>query len=147
MHQQVILIDDLKAALRRRGPDSLGSKKVLLYSKTSSSVEERGIISFIDGEEAKEGDESYSQHVEKKSDCCFDAHGQTHEAELHFIGATLQLRGINPIVQPLIDTYGNILVYNGKLTSLCMGLDQRACVHHDLTYVLHIGTTGVSFDT
>ncbi|GMY25837.1 asparagine synthetase domain-containing protein 1-like isoform X1 [Fagus crenata] len=113
--EQVILIDDLKAALRRRGPDSLGSKKVLLYSKTLSSVEERGIISFIDGEEAKEGDESYSQHVEKKSDCCFDAHGQTHEAELHFIGATLQLRGINPIVQPLIDTYGNILVYNGEI--------------------------------
>ncbi|XP_050277526.1 uncharacterized protein LOC126719034 [Quercus robur] len=124
--QLVFSIDDLKAALGRRGPDSLGSKKVFLYSKTSSSIEEREIVSFTGGEEAKERDESCSQRVEEKNDCCFDTHGQTHEvengfsmsnvvAELHFIGATLQLRGINPIVQPLMDTYGNIFVYNGEI--------------------------------
>lgn len=124
--QLVFSIDDLKAALGRRGPDSLGSKKVFLYSKTSSSIEEREIVSFTGGEEAKERDESCSQHVEEKNDCCFDTHGQTLEvengfsmsnvvAELHFIGATLQLRGINPIVQPLMDTYGNIFVYNGEI--------------------------------
>ncbi|XP_030956926.1 asparagine synthetase domain-containing protein 1-like isoform X1 [Quercus lobata] len=124
--QLVFSIDDLKAALGRRGPDSLGSKKVFLYSKTSSSIEEREIVSFTGGEEAKERDESCSQRVEEKNDCCFDTHGQTREvengfsmsnvvAELHFIGATLQLRGINPIVQPLMDTYGNIFVYNGEI--------------------------------
>lgn len=130
-HQLVFSIDDLKAALGRRGPDSLGSKKVFLYSKTSSSIEEREIVSFTGGEEAKERDESCSQHVEEKNDYCIDTHGQTHVvengfsmsnvvAELHFIGATLQLRGINPIVQPLMDTYGNIFVYNGMLTCLLM---------------------------
>lgn len=129
VHQLVFLIDDLKAALGRRGPDSFGSKKVFLYSKISSSIEEREIVSFTGGDEAKERDESCSQHVEEKNGCCFDTHGQTREvengfcmskvvAELHFLGATLQLRGINPIVQPLMDTYGNIFVYNGMLTCL-----------------------------
>ncbi|KAM3706978.1 hypothetical protein ACJW31_03G191100 [Castanea mollissima] len=124
--QLVFSIDDLKAALGRRGPDSLGSKKVFLYSKTSSSVEKQEIVSFTGGEEAKERDESCSQHVEEENGCCFDTHGQTREvengfsmfkvvAELHFLGATLQLRGINPIVQPLMDTYGNIFVYNGEI--------------------------------
>ncbi|KMZ76540.1 Asparagine synthetase domain-containing protein, partial [Zostera marina] len=32
--------------------------------------------------------------------------------ELHFIGATLHLRGVNPVQQPLIDSFGNILIYN-----------------------------------
>ncbi|KAF3945148.1 hypothetical protein CMV_028454 [Castanea mollissima] len=102
--QLVFSIDDLKAALGRRGPDSLGSKKVFLYSKTSSSVEKQEIVSFTGGEEAKERDESCSQHVEEENGCCFDTHGQTRE-----------LRGINPIVQPLMDTYGNIFVYNGEI--------------------------------
>ncbi|KAJ8548026.1 hypothetical protein K7X08_021262 [Anisodus acutangulus] len=34
---------------------------------------------------------------------------------LQFIGTTLQLRGINPIVQSLVDVPGNILVYNGEI--------------------------------
>lgn len=38
-----------------------------------------------------------------------------HTAKLHFFGATLQLRGINPLVQPLVDASGNFLVYNGIL--------------------------------
>lgn len=134
MHQLLFSIDDLKAALRRRGPDSLGNKKVFLCSKTSSSAEEGQIISFVDEEEAKERGEGklYLQHLENKNDCLFDSNGQTHElencfsmpkfvAELHFIGATLQLRGINPIVQPLMDTSGNILAYNGMFTCLCFG--------------------------
>lgn len=36
-------------------------------------------------------------------------------AELCFFGATLQLRGINAVSQPLVSTSGNILVYNGAL--------------------------------
>ena len=125
-------MDDLKAALQRRGPDSLGSKKVFLCSKTSGSAVERQIISFVEEEEAKERGKLYLQHLENKNDCLFDSNGQTHElencfrmpkfvAELHFIGATLQLRGVYPIVQPLMDTSGNILVYNGMFTCLCFG--------------------------
>ncbi|KAL7196010.1 hypothetical protein ACSBR1_036108 [Camellia fascicularis] len=36
-------------------------------------------------------------------------------AELFFLGATLQLRGINPIIQPLVDASGNILVYDSEI--------------------------------
>ena len=35
------------------------------------------------------------------------------KVELHFLGATLQLRGISPV-----DTVGNILVYNDAITYL-----------------------------
>ncbi|KAJ6720873.1 ASPARAGINE SYNTHETASE DOMAIN-CONTAINING PROTEIN 1 [Salix viminalis] len=35
--------------------------------------------------------------------------------ELQFIGATLQLRGLNPIIQPFVDSYGNVLIYNGEI--------------------------------
>lgn len=38
-----------------------------------------------------------------------------HTAKLHFFGAALQLRGIQPLIQPLVDTSGNVLVYNGIL--------------------------------
>lgn len=35
-------------------------------------------------------------------------------AELLFIGATLHLRGAEPVVQPLGSASGNVLVYNGN---------------------------------
>lgn len=35
-------------------------------------------------------------------------------AVLYFIGATLQLRGVGPICQPLVDSCGNVLVFNGN---------------------------------
>jgi asparagine synthetase B (glutamine-hydrolysing) len=69
--QLVISLDDLKKALRRRGPDSLGVKKVNLPYNDGSN------------------------------------------GELCFIGATLQLRGTLPLVQPLVDASRNILLYNG----------------------------------
>ncbi|KAK7368331.1 hypothetical protein VNO80_10356 [Phaseolus coccineus] len=86
--------DDLKAALRRRGPDSVCAKKLLLQS------EENLISSFSDdGVSSSERD---------------NADG-IHTAKLHFFGAALQLRGIKPLIQPLVDTLGNILVYNGEI--------------------------------
>lgn len=85
-------VDDLKTALGRRGPDNLGCKKVFLHPTVS-------------GEECVE-----LRYCGDKCDCTFFANG-----ELHFIGATLQLRGVNPITQPLVDESGNILVYNGEI--------------------------------
>ncbi|CAJ1939726.1 unnamed protein product [Sphenostylis stenocarpa] len=86
--------DDLKAALWRRGPDSVCDKKLLLRS------EENLISSFTtDGVSSAERD---------KAD-------DIHTAKLHFFGATLQLRGINPLIQPVVDTLGNVLVYNGEI--------------------------------
>ncbi|XP_052736167.1 uncharacterized protein LOC108320630 isoform X2 [Vigna angularis] len=87
-------LDDLKAALRRRGPDSECAKKLILQS------EENLISSFTDdGVSSSERD---------------NADG-IHTAKLHFFGATLQLRGINPLIQPLVDASGNVLVYNGEI--------------------------------
>ncbi|KAJ7943334.1 Asparagine synthetase domain-containing protein 1 [Quillaja saponaria] len=121
-------VDDLKAALRRRGPDSLGCKKVFLSIDISSSVGQRQISSFIQCYKALEmGDEKSSVlNCEEESVFFSLDSGQNHNlenkfifqnsvAELHFVGATLQLRGINPIVQPLVDKSGNVLVYNGEI--------------------------------
>ncbi|KAF7131758.1 hypothetical protein RHSIM_Rhsim09G0126700 [Rhododendron simsii] len=96
--QSLFSIDDIKEALKRRGPDSLGSKKVFLHSKISSSV---GGRDRQDVEELCWKDNGFN-----KRECV---------AELYFIGATLQLRGVKPIVQPLVDASGNILVYNGEI--------------------------------
>lgn len=86
-------LDDLKAALRRRGPDSVCAKKLLLQLGQSR-------IS------------SFTQHDDDVS-CCECDNIQT--AKLHFFGATLQLRGTIPLVQPLVDASRNVLVYNGEI--------------------------------
>ncbi|GFY88728.1 asparagine synthase family protein [Actinidia rufa] len=93
VEQPLLSIDDIKEALRRRGPDSLGSKKVFLHSEISYAAEQ--VMNLFLAEE-----------VLDKPKCI---------AELYFIGATLQLRGRNPIIQPLADTSGNILIYNGEI--------------------------------
>ncbi|MED6157287.1 hypothetical protein PIB30_021937 [Stylosanthes scabra] len=95
-------VEDVKAALRRRGPDSLGVKKVSLQR----SVLGRNHISssFIAADD--EAHEFCSQENDNNGECT---------AQLHFIGATLQLRGTNPLVQPLVDASGNVLVYNGEI--------------------------------
>lgn len=93
-HQRLeFSVDDLKATLRRRGPDSLGSKKLFLHSNNSASIVDRQIVSVIE-------------------DC---GSSVNDKAELLFIGATLQLRGLYPIFQPLLDSSRNILVYNGEI--------------------------------
>lgn len=100
----MFLEEDIKTVLRRRGPDSLGSKTVFLHSKTSVFGEgECETVAITDDENCS--NISYSKL----------SNGSAKEllGELQFIGATLQLRGVNPIVQPLVDECGNILVYNG----------------------------------
>ncbi|CAL5396377.1 unnamed protein product [Camellia sinensis] len=115
--------NDIKAALRRRGPDSLGSKKVFLHSKIPSSVEGQDIFSLTVEEEAIKGDLHYNANschcitFASEEPCMLDNDFGKPKcvAELFFLGATLQLRGINPIIQPLVDAAGNILVYNGEI--------------------------------
>lgn len=95
-------LDDLQEALRRRGPDSVCDKKLLL------PLGKNGISSFTE-----RGDDVSSSERD-------NAEG-FQIAKLHFFGATLQLRGINPLVQPLADAYGNVLVYNGILSPILDG--------------------------
>lgn len=92
--QLLFSLDDLKEALRRRGPDSLGAKKVFLQRSVSGESQ----IS------------SFAEHDEILCSGNKDSSG-----ELHFIGSTLQLRGTIPLVQPLVDAFGNVLVYNGNV--------------------------------
>ncbi|CAN4124600.1 unnamed protein product [Withania somnifera] len=104
--QTLFSLDDIKAVLRRRGPDSLGCKKVLLRSGVSSlHGGKQDFVTFVEDEDSSE------------EEACHMGGGGVKEfnKELQFIGATLQLRGINPIVQPLVDVSGNILVYNGEI--------------------------------
>ncbi|XP_024989077.1 asparagine synthetase domain-containing protein 1 isoform X2 [Cynara cardunculus var. scolymus] len=86
--------DDIKAALRKRGPDSLGSKAIFLHADGGSAIR-----SSMEGEET-----TRESHVKALNNSLF--------GEVLFVGATLQLRGIYSITQPLVDKSGNILVYN-----------------------------------
>ncbi|KAK4779918.1 hypothetical protein SAY87_016024 [Trapa incisa] len=96
----VFSVDDLKSALQRRGPDSVGSKKLIL--NISSSAEEQVSDTCI---------ESEVDHDTDNRNHCF----KNFLGEMHFIGATLQLRGVEPVPQPFVDDSGNILVYNGEI--------------------------------
>ncbi|KAI4386416.1 hypothetical protein MLD38_004348 [Melastoma candidum] len=99
-------VEDIKGSLSRRGPDSLGVERVLLH---------REDISLGHAEE---------HYAEKRAvegvNGSGDALDEVNETEggvgeLVFIGATLQLRGVRPVVQPLVDDLGNLLVYNGEI--------------------------------
>lgn len=110
-----VSVDDLKAALRRRGPDSLGSKKIILqYNKNLSSVEDRELVSVVTDDAEIENDQSFLQNCSNGKAGNYNQLGNS-VGELQFIGATLQLRGLNPIIQPFVDSYGNVLIYNGEI--------------------------------
>ncbi|KAK3136838.1 hypothetical protein QOZ80_5BG0443200 [Eleusine coracana subsp. coracana] len=88
-----VSVDELKDVLRRRGPDSLGCERLQLCADGS-----------ILGREDCDG--------------CGEDGGRVSDdvaAELIFIGATLHLRGAEPVVQPLVSTSGSVLVYNGEI--------------------------------
>ncbi|XP_062203448.1 uncharacterized protein LOC133905704 [Phragmites australis] len=85
-----VSVDELKEALRRRGPDSLGCKRLQLCAD--------GTILGVYG--CNGGEEDI---------------GGTGVAELFFIGATLHLRGAEPVAQPLVSPSGSVLVYNGEI--------------------------------
>ncbi|KAI3818208.1 hypothetical protein L1987_12011 [Smallanthus sonchifolius] len=93
-------VDDIKAALRKRGPDSLGSKSIFL-----DAHEGRILQSSVEGEEPAKITDLKDNFVLNNS----------LVGKLLFVGATLQLRGVYPITQPLVDKSGNILVYNGEV--------------------------------
>ncbi|KAL0693158.1 hypothetical protein Bca4012_060338 [Brassica carinata] len=89
-------VEDVKSALGQRGPDSVGEKKILLRP---TCAQESVTLSLL---EATEG-------------TCELEDTTTTSGELHFIGSTLQLRGASPVIQPLVDSSGNILAYNGEV--------------------------------
>ncbi|CAL9122930.1 unnamed protein product [Musa textilis] len=115
--EPALVVGDLKDAIGRRGPDSLGVRKVFVQLKQTDSV-------------GKDDDKEYTEddlHI------CYEENANNNISsifevaivqdniinrwitELYFLGATLQLRGASPIFQPLVDSSGNILVYNGEI--------------------------------
>lgn len=101
VHEPELQIDNLKSAVQRRGPDNLGHKKFFLLPKCKISP----------GKEDERTDDM------KARDCIVSSFESTssHDAEIEVIGATLQLRGLKTVNQPLEDISGNILVYNGEI--------------------------------
>ncbi|EOA23227.1 hypothetical protein CARUB_v10016858mg [Capsella rubella] len=93
--QLKVSVEDVKAVLGQRGPDSVGEKTIHLQPNVA---EESAALSVF---EACQG--------------TYKLEETTPLGELHFIGSTLQLRGTSPIRQPLVDSSGNILVYNGEV--------------------------------
>jgi hypothetical protein len=58
-------------------------------------------------------------------------------AELLFIGATLHLRGAEPVVQPQVSASGSVLVYNGNSA---LELDAMLFTFSSLFLVLQLYT-------
>ncbi|MBA0862022.1 hypothetical protein Goshw_003579 [Gossypium schwendimanii] len=107
----VFSVDDLKAALQRRGPDSLGTMKLLLPLHSNSSNSTNYRVSSFNEE---------SHVLDNGSDM------PESFAEFVFLGATLQLRGVSPVCQPLMDSSRNVLVYNGEIFGgIEVGIDKN----------------------
>ncbi|KAH6797829.1 Asparagine synthase family protein [Perilla frutescens var. hirtella] len=97
--KHLVSVDDIQAALHRRGPDSLGAKIVNVYSEISYDKLKDFVV----------------KSVVQKEGAAENGGGGEFRGELLFMGATLQLRGVNRVVQPLTDEFGNVLVYNGEI--------------------------------
>ncbi|WVZ90897.1 hypothetical protein U9M48_037151 [Paspalum notatum var. saurae] len=91
-----VSVDELKEALRRRGPDSLGCESRRLCAGGT----------VVAGDGCTGGGEGKA------------GAGDGGVAELFFIGATLHLRGAEPVAQPLVAPSGSVLVYNGNALQL-----------------------------
>ncbi|PKU81136.1 asparagine synthetase domain-containing protein 1 [Dendrobium catenatum] len=137
----LVTIDNLKAALQRRGPDSLGSRKVLIQLEHGNLVEKAG--TFFDDQVDKSRDTflcsgktvncRISSALETVGTQYVGVNGMKSIAQLDFIGAMLQLRGLSPVPQPLEDASGNLLVYNGEI----FGGIHVADGSNDLELLLH----------
>ncbi|KAL0926605.1 hypothetical protein M5K25_002844 [Dendrobium thyrsiflorum] len=137
----LVTIDNLKAALQRRGPDSLGTRKVLIQLEYGNLVENAG--TFFDDQVDKSRDPflcsgktvncRISSALETVGTQYVGVNGMKSIAQLDFIGAMLQLRGLSPVSQPLEDASGNLLVYNGEI----FGGIHVADDSNDLELLLH----------
>ncbi|GER31860.1 asparagine synthetase domain-containing protein [Striga asiatica] len=91
--------EDIRAALQRRGPDSLGAHTINVCSN------------FFHGQQKQFLVQSFARKEGLRENGCEN----TLQGRLRFIGATLQLRGDIPVSQPVTDAFGNVLVYNGEI--------------------------------
>lgn len=92
-------IQDLCGILESRGPDQISTESVVCNVDGSLVYNSRSTDTSADFTTAEGG--------KKNSAAC-----------LQFVGASLQLRGDEPVRQPLRDQLNNILVYNGVLSPI-----------------------------
>ncbi|CAN8253673.1 unnamed protein product [Cochlearia groenlandica] len=92
-------VEDIKSVLRQRGPDSVGEKKIIFRPNTPLCAQESLSLSVHEACDKLQEDATTT--------CSY--------GELRFIGSTLQLRGTSSVKQPLVDSSGNILAYNGEV--------------------------------
>ena len=144
-HSTASLIDDLRVALSRRGPDSIGSKKLVFQSESKGpSLSKKEPTVRI-------STSSYPCNIQvRKSESELmgsSVQGEKSTLILQFLGATLHLRGINPSVQPLIDNCGNILAYNGtSFVSITHTSNLNICIHYCLICSSSIFNFSRNFD-
>ncbi|CAA0828756.1 Asparagine synthase family protein [Striga hermonthica] len=93
--------EDIRAALQRRGPDSLGTHTVNVCSNFFNGQQKHFLVQSIAQKEFEGATENGREN--------------NLQGKLRFIGATLQLRGDSPVSQPVTDAFGNVLVYNGEI--------------------------------
>ncbi|XP_074584105.1 uncharacterized protein LOC141840106 isoform X2 [Curcuma longa] len=133
--EPVLVVEDLKDAIGRRGPDSLGFKKVFLTLKSAQSSrkhDEGRVEEDLDACIEADANENLCSRFE---DVKVRDHSNSQSyGELYFFGATLQLRGVSHIIQPLVDSSGNILVFNGEIFGGIHVSDDR----NDAETLLHV---------
>ena len=101
-------IEDLCEALKPRGPDNLNTKTLHVQADQNASELAPDSCRLIVCNDEEIVNES------RLEETC----NSPPIAKIEFVGALLQLRGDYPVLQPLQDCSGNILIYNGALLSI-----------------------------
>ncbi|KAL3699321.1 hypothetical protein R1sor_017343 [Riccia sorocarpa] len=134
--------EELCSILSRRGPDGIGGRN--LYLSPERQYLEKVEVEIISDESygsagsgrvryssVSSGSSSSPRNFITSVENAFDhsagsnaAHGGECNSSFQFIGSTLQLRGDHPVQQPLVDSEGNVLVYNGEMFG---GLEVMPC--------------------
>eukprot|EP00850_Spirogloea_muscicola_P023481 SM000360S13675 [mRNA] locus=s360:1693:7369:- [translate_table: standard] len=113
-------VEDLEHALRRRGPDNLATVSLTvrmaaalpcpaLPQQAPSHPACKDVATAV----AVLAVKLRWQYVLQVGDGSGDK--ASAEVEMQFLGSVLQLRGLNDVRQPLQDSAGNVLLFNGEL--------------------------------
>lgn len=96
-------IEGLCEALKCRGPDNLNTKTLHVQAaQCASELAPNNCRLFVCNDDKIVNESRLEEFCSSPP-----------IAKIEFVGALLQLRGDHPVPQPLKDSVGNILVYNG----------------------------------
>ncbi|XP_024393279.1 uncharacterized protein [Physcomitrium patens] len=99
---------DICEGLKRRGPDIINIETLNLTA-VQSSTDLQSVANVENSVHVRAQVQSVADLVvQEKRD-------EPTSTKIQFVGALLSLRGDSPVSQPLRDTAGNILIYNGEI--------------------------------